>query len=59
MGWWTIVTSEQLQRERDYGISMSIVKAMLNKGILTPQEYKKIDTIMTKKYEPILGGLQV
>jgi hypothetical protein len=59
MGWWTIVTSEQLQRERNYGISMSIVKSMLNKGILTPQEYKKIDTIMTKKYEPILGGLQV
>jgi hypothetical protein len=59
MGWWTIVTSEQLRRERDYGISMSIVKSMLNKGILTPQEYKKIDTIMTKKYEPILGGLQV
>lgn len=53
------MTSEQLQRERNYGISMSIVKSMLNKGILTPQEYKKIDTIMTKKYEPILGGLQV
>lgn len=31
-----------------YRIAMSMAKSMLNKGIITEEEYAKIDTIMAK-----------
>ena len=52
------MTTQQFTAERDYRLSMSIISAMLNNGLLTKREYKKIDTIMTKKYKPILGNYQ-
>ena len=42
---------DYLQRIVRYRIAMSMAKSMLNKGIITKEEYAKIDTIMTKKYE--------
>lgn len=52
------MTKEQFTAEKNYCVSMCIVKSMLNNELLTKQEYKKIDTIMLKKYQPILSGLQ-
>ncbi len=53
------MTGEQLAAERDYRISMSIAKSMFRQGLLTKQEYNKIDTILLEEYQPILGSLQV
>ena len=33
-----------------YQIAMSLAHSMLAKGIITEEEYRKIDTIMTQKY---------
>jgi len=33
-----------------YQIAMSLARSMLAKGIITEEEDRKIDTIMTKKY---------
>lgn len=33
-----------------YRLAMSLAKSMLNKGIITQENYDKIDKIMTKKY---------
>jgi len=33
-----------------YQITMSLARSMLAKGIITEEEYRKIDTIMIKKY---------
>ena len=52
------MTTEQFTAERDYRLSMSIISTMLKNGLLTKKEYKKIDTIMTEKYKPILGNYQ-
>lgn len=51
------MTTEQLKREMNYRASMAMVKSMLNKGLVTKQEYRVIDTKLTKKYEPVLGSL--
>jgi len=51
------MTKEQLKDEMSYRVSISIVKKLLNKGLITKQEYKKIDTKLTKNYNPILGSL--
>lgn len=42
---------DYLQRIVRYRIAMSMAKSMLNKGIITEEEYAKIDTIMTKNAE--------
>lgn len=33
-----------------YQIAMSLARSMLSRGIITEEEYRKIDTIMTRKY---------
>ena len=53
------MTQEQFKGESNYRLSMSIAKTMLEEGLLTKQEYDKIDTIMLRKYRPILGSLRV
>lgn len=51
------MTKEQFEREKNYRISQAITKSMLNKGLITDREYKKIDTILKHKYRPVFGSL--
>ena len=51
------MTKEQFEREKNYQTSRAIVKSMLNNGVITEKEYKKIDTMLTKKYNPLLGNV--
>jgi len=37
------MTKEQFEREKNYQVSRSIVKSMLNSGVITEKEYEKID----------------
>ncbi|MDR1409621.1 MAG: hypothetical protein LBJ12_05050 [Oscillospiraceae bacterium] len=53
------MTTEQFARERDYGAAISIARSMLRRGLITEREYRKIDTMLGRKYRPIIGGLQV
>ena len=48
---WVNLMDDYLQRIVRYRIAMSMAKSMLNKGIITEEEYAKIDTIMTKNAE--------
>ena len=52
------MTKEQFDREKRYGAAISVAKAMLSKGLVTEEEYRKIDTILLGKYCPIIGSLQ-
>jgi len=52
-----MMDKEQFRAERLYQISLSIAKSMLEKGTISEEEYTQIDTILLKKYRPILGTL--
>lgn len=43
--------------EFQYQITMSLVRQLKNNGTISDNEYKQIDTIMLRKYRPILGTL--
>ena len=43
--------------EMNYQITMSYVRQLKRNGAITEEEYRKINTIMLKKYRPILGTL--
>ena len=43
--------------EFQYQLTMSLVRQIKTNGIISENEYEKIDTIMLKKYRPVLGTL--
>ena len=51
------VTKEQFDRERRYGAAMAVARAMLSKGIITEDDYKKVEVAFTEKYRPLIGPL--
>ena len=51
------MTSEQFEREKNYRTSLAITKNLLNKGIITEKDYRKIDTILAQKNRPIFGSI--
>lgn len=43
--------------EFQYQLTMSLVRQLKENGTISDNEYKQIDTIMLRKYRPILGTL--
>jgi hypothetical protein len=51
------MTPEQFKREKNYQTALTIAKSMLERGLVTPEEYSSIDTTLREKYAPSLGTL--
>ena len=51
------ITKGRFEREKKYRGSLAIAKNLLNKEIITKSDYRKIDTMLTKKYTPLLGNV--
>ena len=51
------MTEIQFQAEKRYQVAISMAKALLEKGLLTPEEYVVIDTNLLEKFQPALGTL--
>ncbi|MCD7885928.1 MAG: hypothetical protein LUI87_19900 [Lachnospiraceae bacterium] len=51
------MSDEQMKNEKLYQATMSMVRRMLENGIISEQEYRQIDTIFLEKYRPVFGTL--
>ena len=51
------MTQDQLRDDMRYQVTLSVAKAMLEKGIITQSEYVEIDAQLLQKYQPYLGSL--
>ena len=51
------VNEDQFEREKLYQATMSMVRRMLGKGLITEEEYRQIDTMFLEKYRPLFGTL--
>lgn len=51
------MNKELHERIGSYHLSMSLAKTMLQKGIITDEDYEKISTILRKKYNLSLSTL--
>ncbi len=51
------ITNEQLQREYNYILAEELTKKMLNKGLITEDEYKKIMKENRKTFRPFFAQL--
>ena len=47
------------QNEMMYQATMSFARKMLREGLITQDEYRKIDTMFIEKYQPKIGALFV
>lgn len=51
------MNKDDFLKEKLYQTTMSVARKMLSEGIISEKEYCDIDTIFTKKYNPIIGTL--
>lgn len=51
------MSEEQFEAEKDYQASIYLAKALLQRGLLTEEEYAIIDTKLQEKYRPLFGTL--
>lgn len=48
------MSQTQISNEIKYKIALSLIKSLLGKGIITPDEYKEVDKINQHLYTPQL-----
>ena len=51
------MSEAQFQAEKQYQVALAMAKTLLEKGLLTQEEYTVIDTILLEKFKPSLGTL--
>lgn len=51
------MTPEEFERERRYQTATYYVRKMLDAGLITTEEYDRIDTKNREKYKPVTGDL--
>lgn len=49
------LTDEQFRNEKRFSYGTRIASSLLEKGIISEQDYKKISHKLTQKYQPIFG----
>jgi hypothetical protein len=51
------VSPKQARQELDYHAALSIARTMLENGLITQEEYCRIESIFRAEYLPIFGPL--
>ena len=51
------MNQNQFEREKNYRTALAITKEMLSKGIIDKKDFKKINNMLVKKYNPVFGDL--
>lgn len=51
------MSKEDFRNEKLYQTTMHLARKMLEEGIISEEEYRRIDTIFLEKYKPVFGTL--
>ena len=49
------MTKEEFHREKMYQATMAMVRRMHSEGLISPEEYERVEQIFLKKYKPLIG----
>lgn len=52
-----MMSKEEFRNEKLYQTTMHLAKKMLEEGVVSEEEYRRIDTIFLEKYKPVFGTL--
>ena len=50
------LTKEQFDREASYRLSLAVMSALYQKGLITQEEYRRIEPILAQKFSPVWAG---
>jgi len=50
------LTLAQFNREAGYRFSLAVMSALLEKGLITQEEYRRIEPILAQKFSPVWAG---
>lgn len=50
------LTLAQFSREAGYRFSLAVMSALLEKGLITQEEYRRIEPILAQKFSPVWAG---
>lgn len=48
---------EQMNSEKMYQVTMSVIRRMREEGLVSADEYRRMDAIFLAKYRPMYGTL--
>lgn len=51
------MTKDEFRREKLYQATMHVIRNMLEEGIITEEEYCKVEEVFFRKYRPVLGRI--
>ena len=51
------MTKEQFQREKMYQATMGMVRRMLSEGLISQEEYARVEQVFLEKYKPLIGAV--
>jgi len=51
------VTKEQFQREKMYQATMGMVRRMRSEGLISQEEYARVEQVFLEKYKPLIGSI--
>ena len=51
------LTKEQFEREGNYRLAAAIMRTLFGKGLLTDDEYRKVNDRLVERYRPVWGHL--
>lgn len=52
-----MMSKEEFRNEKLYQTTMHLARKMLEEGVVSEEEYRRIDTIFLDKYNPVFGTL--
>lgn len=52
-----MMSKDEFRNEKLYQTTMHLARKMLEEGVVSEEEYRRIDTIFLDKYKPVFGTL--
>ena len=49
------MTKEEFHNEKMYQATMAMVRRMRSEGLISPEEYERVEGIFLEKYKPLIG----
>ena len=53
----TSMSKEEFRKEKLYQTTMHLVRKLLEDGVISTEDYRRIDAVFLKKYQPLFGSL--
>lgn len=51
------MTKEEFHNEKMYQATMAMVRRMQSEGLISSEEYERVEQIFLKKYKPLIGAV--